>query len=229
MEAPRLVKSSKNQDLLYLTGHLYELNRTNKDGTKFWRCAKHRDSTCAGKAKTNNAAGEVLSTHEHNHLPTPDAVNASEMKANALKISKEQPDMSAAKVVSKAMEDKPRESHPLLPAKRTLKRAIYEQRAKGRKEEVGEAADDSSLLTLQIPVSVRTLDGENFLLFDSGPAVDRILIFGLERNCEQLSASEWWAADGTFKTPPLLWAQLYSVHAITKGYCLPCLFCLLSW
>lgn len=53
-----------------------------------------------------------------------------------------------------------------------------------------------------------TNDGNNFLLFDSGPIDNRILVFGTIKNLELLAASNVWLADGTFKHVPLLFYQL---------------------
>ena len=38
------------------------------------------------------------------------------------------------------------------------------------------------------------------MLYDSGPGIQRIIVFGTMRNVEMLNASQIWLADGTFKT-----------------------------
>ena len=45
------------------------------------------------------------------------------------------------------------------------------------------------------------------------PPYQRILVFGLKRNCDLLEGAAWWAGDGTFKVAPALWTQLYTIHA----------------
>ena len=79
-----------------------------------------------------------------------------------------------------------------------------------------------------------TAKEENFLLYDSGPDLTRILIFGTQKNCDMLTTSNIWLADGTFKTAPQLFAQVYKIHALRggpnplqDGHLLPCLFILL--
>ena len=95
----------------------------------------------------------------------------------------------------------------------------------------------TSLAQLAIPAEYQhTAKGEQFLLYDSG-ATDpqRFLIFGTQRNLEMLQASHYWMADGTFKTAPSLFAQVYAVHGLrgeaadlTKtGHLLPSIFVLL--
>ncbi|KAI6659606.1 hypothetical protein LOD99_14529 [Oopsacas minuta] len=75
----------------------------------------------------------------------------------------------------------------------------------------------------------RTAKGEQFLLYDSGEDdAHRFLIFGM------LQQSKIWLADGTFKTAPPFFAQVYVVHGLRggddpmkTGHLLPSLFVLL--
>ena len=62
----------------------------------------------------------------------------------------------------------------------------------------------------------------------------RILIFGTDSNIEALNTASVWLADGTFKTAPSLFYQLYVIHALKSvtdpmkdGHLLPSLFVLL--
>ena len=92
-----------------------------------------------------------------------------------------------------------------------------------------------SLQELVIPPEYQTTaKGDNFLLYDSGPSAQRILIFGTLCNVEMLNASHIWLADGTFKTAPALFSQVYTIHALRggpnpleDGHLLPSLFVLL--
>ncbi|KAB0800989.1 hypothetical protein PPYR_05343 [Photinus pyralis] len=65
-----------------------------------------------------------------------------------------------------------------------------------------------------------------FLLADSGPHPNRILIFGRERILI-LNESNHWFVDGTFKTTPPLFYQVYVVLAERLGYVHPLLYALL--
>ena len=49
------------------------------------------------------------------------------------------------------------------------------------------------------PEFMITAKEENFLLYDSGPDLTRILIFGTQKNCNMLTKSNIWLADGTLK------------------------------
>ncbi|KAI6655678.1 hypothetical protein LOD99_1818 [Oopsacas minuta] len=75
-----------------------------------------------------------------------------------------------------------------------------------------------SLHDLAIPYEITlTAKEEDFLLYDSGPELTRILIIGTQKNCNMLIPSNFWLADGTFKTAPQLFAQVYTIHALRGG------------
>ena len=64
---------------------------------------------------------------------------------------------------------------------------------------------------------------------DSGPASgdDRMLIFSTERNLDILSRATDWAVDVTFDAAPVLFIQVYSIHATFMERTLPLVYALL--
>ena len=63
----------------------------------------------------------------------------------------------------------------------------------------GSLRTPTSRSDLDLPEQITTLDnGENFLLFDSGNNMQRILMFGTQQNLDILERSENWFCDGTF-------------------------------
>ena len=97
----------------------------------------------------------------------------------------------------------------LLPPEKSLKRTC--QRARPAR------ANPTSLLDLVIDQNIKNLGGKEFLIYDSVPGSDRILMFGTEENKHILTISSIWMADGTFKTVPSLFAQLYTIHGLAQG------------
>ena len=88
-----------------------------------------------------------------------------------------------------------------LPRLSSLKRTIQRQRVRQQAAPV----QPTSLEQLSLPEEYkRSAKGEQFLLYDSGPETERILIFGTQRNLEMLEQSKVWLSDGTFKTAPTL-------------------------
>ena len=92
-----------------------------------------------------------------------------------------------------------------------------------------------SLEELQLNAEeIKTHSNRNFLFCDTGPGPNRIVLFATKENIEYLSMSSIWLADGTLKTVPTLFFQLYTVHCLVggpnpfeNGHLLPCLYALL--
>jgi hypothetical protein len=73
----------------------------------------------------------------------------------------------------------------------------------------------------------RTAAGERFLHYDSGrDDPDRILIFTTKENLRILCQSAVIFADGTFKTVPNMFLQMYSLHAEFREHVFPLVYCL---
>ena len=72
-----------------------------------------------------------------------------------------------------------------------------------------------------------TFAGESFLLFDNGPLEDRILLFSTDSLLRTPETSLDWFCDGTFKVVPGLFYLLFTIHAMTNGHIVPCVFALL--
>lgn len=70
----------------------------------------------------------------------------------------------------------------------------------------------TSLDDLVIPESLKSIKDEKFLLYDSGPGPNRILIFSTQRNLEMLRRVDVLLMDGTFDIVPPLFSQLYTVQ-----------------
>ena len=72
-----------------------------------------------------------------------------------------------------------------------------------------------------------TASGAPFLVYDSGAEEDRMLIFASAEFLQLLTSSEEWYSDGTFKTVPEQFFQLYTLHGVCGEKIVPCVFCLM--
>ncbi|RWS19111.1 hypothetical protein B4U80_11385, partial [Leptotrombidium deliense] len=80
----------------------------------------------------------------------------------------------------------------------------------------------NSLMELRLSGEyTKTFKNEEFILHDSGPQDERIILFGTQRNLDLLASSPHWFADGTFKTTPPLFSQIYTIHGIKYNSVLP--------
>ena len=64
---------------------------------------------------------------------------------------------------------------------------------------------------------MRTLDESDFLVRDSAVGEERVLLFTTIANVRYLEQSVFWIMDGTFKTVPNLFMQLYTIHGRIGG------------
>ena len=111
-----------------------------------------------------------------------------------------------------------------LPSVANMKRTIRNIRAK---ENAGPALPHSRLNLIIPEKFTKTIKGDLFLAYDSGPTDGRILIFATQSNLDILARSENWYADGTFKTVPSIFAQLYTIQGVQSGSITPLVYALL--
>lgn len=91
-----------------------------------------------------------------------------------------------------------------------------------------EPATPNNLEDLRIPDKYKmTSKGEPFLLHESGSGSNRILIFSTRDNIDLLEKAEHVYMDGTFKTTPKIFYQIYIIHAFLNSVQLPLVYVLL--
>ena len=155
----------------------------------------------------------IKRTNEHLHAPDEQAVSCCEVKVGMKRKARDTKD-SSHQIVGETLQTVSEGTSAKLPKLDSLKRTIQRQRVRLQAAPV----QPTSLEQLTLPEEYkRTSKGERFLLYDSGPETQRILIFGTQRNPEMLEQSTVWMADGTFKTAPALFTQVYVIHALLGG------------
>lgn len=70
----------------------------------------------------------------------------------------------------------------------------------------------NNLIDLVVPVRFHNVNDEQFLIYDSGPGNDRILIFATHQNLKYLIDVEVVLMDGTFNIVPPMFEQLYTLQ-----------------
>lgn len=90
----------------------------------------------------------------------------------------------------------------------------------------------SCLEDLEIPEEFQITDqGDQFVCYDSGMLDnrERVIIFATNENINILKKCSQWYSDGTFKTSPPLFNQLFIVHGkINDATLLPLVYCLMT-
>ena len=106
----------------------------------------------------------------------------------------------------------PEEISPYMPSQNALRMRIK----RVRRTEM--PSESQNLNEINIPDSFKiTLSGNLFLVKDLTVNQDRILLFTTKSNIEYLSQALFWVMDGTFKTVPTIFSQLYTIHAPIGG------------
>ncbi|KII73004.1 hypothetical protein RF11_00672 [Thelohanellus kitauei] len=206
--------------MLCYEGYIYHKNRT-KGQKIYWKCTKYRSEKCPRRLITHNG---MLLSREAKHDHAPDIIERNiRLLVNSIKENALQTMLPTQNVISdsvQGLESAISASMPSLPA---LKKRVQRVR-----NELGSSIPlPSSTLDLMIPEDYKiTLTGNRFLLYDNN-SVERILIFSTEENLRLLSNHRTWFCDGTFKTCPSLFQQLYSIHVKIYESTVPLVYALL--
>lgn len=221
------VKSEKGKDRLKYENYILYHDHTAPmaDGTlkTYWRCSRYKDLKCHFRLHT--IANAVVKTFlEHNH-PANSALVEKEEKLQELREaahSRESPHV----IVSDLLANSSPPGAVSLPSKSSMKRTV-QRRQEIRDEENQVIRLPNSREEIMPEKFCKTIAGESFLLYDSGPTEDRILVFGTKANLRRLARHNNWYMDGTFSSAPALFAQLYTIHYLEDRTAFPMVFALL--
>ena len=214
------VQNRKGGRLLVHGGFTYRKDSQHRD-TTYWVCSKNDTEHCRGRCKTQDGVITVTNK-EHNHVVNPSELEIRKrlalMKSQAT-ATQNLPSQIIVQVVANAS----RSVAANLPSTALMSRTIN----KTRKTNALAPANPTSRADLHIPEAYTvTTAGEEFLLANIGQT-DKILIFSTTSNLRCLGESELWHADGTFKTAPNIFTQLYTIHCVKNNITFPCIFALL--
>nr|CAI5821208.1 unnamed protein product [Callosobruchus analis] len=218
--AAEFVLSEKGKKKLLLDGYLY--NKDKGDEKVFWRCDYYYKIKC--NARVTTLGNSVLKKNgSHNH--TADAREVEKTKFyNKMRKDAINTQEAPHHVISTASSELSQATAAYLPKVSSLKRTIRNIRTK----EEAVPALPLHRRDIVFPQEYQvTIKGEGFLLYDSGPSDDRMLVFSTRRNISLLAQSAHWYADGTFKTVPHLFCHLFTVHGLKNNISIPLVYVLL--
>ncbi len=211
------IKSNKGHNLLVHRGYTYRVDKIGLN-KKYWKCTEYDNIKIKCTARCVTQESTIIKVSKHLSHP-PDAamiekrklMSDMKEKATATQESTHQIVASASIGVSSAVAGK-------LPPVPYIKRSIQRLRQGVQIP----AINPVNLTQLIIPNEYTlTANGNPFLLHDSGPSPDRILIFSTLRNLDLMAQSHHWFADGTFKVTPPLFSQVYTIHVIKYHNVIP--------
>lgn len=218
---PNFILSSKNKRKLSLNGFLYVKDKEIREKT-YWRCQNFITTHCKSRVTTVNDIVEKQ-LGEHNHAGNSAKVSAEQILEKVRDDAQNTRD-SAHYIISTASVRIDNSVSALLPSVDSMKRTIRNI----RQRHVAGPVLPSTRQNIEFPEIYRmTESNQPFLLFDSGPVADRILIFSTQRNLHLLARSTDWYSDGTFKTVPTIYEQLYTIHGLRNNVSIPLVYALL--
>ena len=226
MNTPEFLKTQKGKRKACFEGFYYNFDKVSKTDTNltFWKCEDY-DKQAKCKARLHINGEEVVkSAGEHNHRPDGARKTVIEV-VNSIKNEASTSTSTPTSIIANKTLHVPSHIIAKLPEERYLKRTIQSIRHR----EIGAPVEPRNVSELVIPPNFQQLhDGTLFLLYDSGPSNDRILIFSTQNNIELLGKADNVFSDGTFSSAPSkLFYQLYTVHAAVLGTVIPVVYALL--
>ena len=199
------------------------------NGSKTWQCTNCK-AGCKTQMVDGSLTADVYRAHNPTCFPQPERIHAAKVKKEMKELAKQQPTASVNSLAADALGSVGADDMPFVPSNEKLKRAAWNARASERKKRrdngIGQDACYDSMETLTWPDPLE-VQGEAFIMHDTGPGPNRIVLFGTQKTLHMLARSDVWLADGTFKSAPALFAQLYTVHGSLQGFILPGIYALL--
>lgn len=208
----KIIVSNKGRQKIAFEGYFYNYKEITM-GKIIWRCNKRG---CTSLLKTN-VAYLLLEITEHNHLQDDLKFNrvlfAAAAKKRALDTSETARDIvyNISKEINYSAYIKPREIRDLVNKTRKINDFTIDKH-------------------YDIPFELQnTSRGRKFLQFDSGMFDEnRIVIFSTEENIDHFHHSKTIVIDGTFKSSPSNFEQLFTVQCVIRGKFLPLIYCFMT-
>jgi hypothetical protein len=221
-ERVEVVSSRKGKPMISKQGYLFQFA---KDGMekKIWMCDQRLKLKCPVRLHTSdNLTNPRVLSELGTHNPNAIACEIKKAMGN-IRMDSATPTLPPAIIIANNVRGMSSAAQGLFPLIQNVKRGIHYVRSAS----IGAIAIPHRREEINLPeVYTVTSAGKPFLLFDSGPSADRIMIFSIKDNLKFLQYSNTWFADRTFKSCPTLFNQLFIIHGYRNGAMLPLVYCL---
>lgn len=241
---------------LLIDGYIYVRSRS-ANGRIYWDCRNVRKRECSARAITNEPKpGEEVVIFKgpqdsvHTHAPNREETKAVVVTQDLKRKATEHPGQPPSQILRNELPSVSTAVLSQMPEREALNKAMRRARRKNlppNPRSLGEMG--------AVPERFqRTLLGERFLIYDSREedldeaeseaegedgdterVPERVLVFGTSRNVELLCQSRTWYVDGTFKTSPRLFLQVFTIMGLRQrnvvdgeSVALPFVYALLS-
>lgn len=223
-----MISTPKGQIKLVHENYVYHKRKESKNGERmYWRCNKRavcNSTLVTNKTEVNENIIVYKNPNKHTHEPDLAELRAEKVTAAIREAARQRPNEPPVSIIQEKTENVAPETLAVLPERQALLRNINRHQNKAR------PPLPQLLSELQIlpPYNV-TKGGDIFLRYDSGMNdPDRILLFASDQALTYLARSRIILCDGTFKTVPDIFYQLYTMHGEVLQYVYPFVYCLCS-
>lgn len=212
--------SEKGQPLRVIDGFKFRFHKRLRSGVQRWTCAK---ASCKAfiKFEVRELTGTVTNTHNH----VADATVFLERQKFSNAVKRKATKSLCDKPLKVIREELMTQNYGDITASdlRRAQKNIYEIRSTLRPPLPKSLADLHTVLNTYGRLT--TNKGEHFLLVND--PVTNIVIFSTFTNLRFLSTCSRAYVDGTFKSVPSLFLQLFTIHGYRNNNYVPLVFCLL--
>lgn len=204
---------------ILVQGFRFRLDKIHKEW-KTWRCCNKQ---CHSRCTTDLELTSILtvpSTHNHNKEDAKE-IDLLNIRATCKRKAVEQPNERPLKLICTEL---PGESSINYNDINSIRRSMYSERRKQRPSLP--TNQDEVLQALRNVKEYQTHDQDSLQIF----VIDhdsKIVMLSSPRSLSFLASSPRLYADGTFKTCPKFFYQLYVLHAFQNGFYVPCVFFIL--
>ena len=221
-------KTNKMYDMLVYDGFMYQKCKKNVDDDHY-KCCLARVASTHCKSSLNLSKDETHVTRPptaHNHPRPIQAAPIIKRLRNNIKVrvmaeTKNKPYTILLEEVGKACRDEGlqinTETAKLIPNFKQMSRTLYTLRSQEKPSEPVDTDD----IDLTDDKYILTNDMKRYKLFDTLDA-QRMICYSSNVGLEILSKSKEWHADGTFKSAPRKYKQVYHIHAWLNGHMYLC-------
>jgi len=169
--------------------------------------------------------------HDHAQMCEPNAAGIA--MANFKSCLKEKalvPGLKPSRAVQDALVETDKDILPLLGSKESMRQLV--KRTKRKAYKLPPIPQSFNQFVIDTPLNL-TISGESFLFIRKFIEADSFLVvFTTNANLDHLANSYHWIMDGTFKSSPTLFSQIYTIHGFIgnqeNGRSFPLVYSLLS-
>ena len=193
----KFLKSERGKDVLVTDeGYWYLFHsKWRKEERTTWRCRDRAKFGCSALITIERDLGKIVSQSAGGHTHASDwgRIKAAEALHELKEAAKSQPNVEPMRLLQEIKGNVDEETALNMGKSRSLARLVQAQRQKRHEGTIPKTMDEVGIL----PGRYANINGQRFLLADTGPGPERQLIFATDEALRSLKGSTYWISDGT--------------------------------